>query len=53
VPIEISRQYADAARNAGDIIRSIEPEGVDHFDIINAGTAIWKRTVEELRAILQ
>lgn len=48
VPIQVSQQYAAAARAAGDTIRYFEPDGVDHFDVINAGTEVWKLIVEEL-----
>ena len=52
VPIQISREYAAAARAAGDTIEYIELEGVDHFDLINAGTEVWALTVQELEKLL-
>lgn len=53
VPIEISQQYTEAARLAGDSIRSLELEGVDHFDVIDARTTAWELAVAELLSLLQ
>lgn len=53
VPIEVSRHYAAAARAAGAPLRSYEPEGVDHFDLIHAETAVWALIVEEFASFLQ
>lgn len=52
VPIQVSREYAAAARAAGDAVEYFESEGVDHFDVINAGTEVWALTVQELRRLL-
>ncbi|HET8840523.1 MAG TPA: alpha/beta hydrolase [Ktedonobacteraceae bacterium] len=51
VPFEMSQQYAGAARLAGDAIHYIELDAVDHFDVINAGTEVWKLTVEQLLSL--
>jgi acetyl esterase/lipase len=48
VPIEVSQSYVAAARAAGDRVTYLEPEGVDHWDVINAESAIWARTLQEL-----
>lgn len=53
VPIQISRTYTAAAQAAGDMLRYFEPEGVDHFDVINPATEVWKLTVRELRQLFQ
>ena len=53
VPIEVSQAYGAAARAAGDTIISLEPAGVDHFDIINPATKIWEATVQELEKLLK
>lgn len=53
VPIQVSQQYAAAARAAGDTVRYFEPEGVDHFDVINASTAVWELIVNELNGLLE
>ncbi len=52
VPIQISQTYAAAAQTAGDTLRYFEPEGVDHFDVINPASEVWKLTVKELEALL-
>jgi acetyl esterase/lipase len=48
VPIQISQQYVLAARAAGDTINYFELEGVDHFAVIDAGSASWALTMQEL-----
>lgn len=53
VPLQISQQYAAAARAAGDPITYLEPEGVDHFDVIDAESTIWSSTTRELARLLQ
>jgi dipeptidyl aminopeptidase/acylaminoacyl peptidase len=53
VPIQVSREYANAARAAGDPIEIFEPAGVDHFDVINAGSEVWAWTVQKLQALFQ
>lgn len=53
VPIQVSREYVTAARAAGDPIDFFEPAGVDHFDVINAGTEVWALTVQELQTLFQ
>jgi acetyl esterase/lipase len=53
VPIQVSREYANAARAAGDPIDFFEPAGVDHFDVITAGTEVWALTVQELETLLK
>lgn len=51
VPIQVSREYASAARTAGDTIEYLELPGVDHFDVINAGTEVWALTVQQLQRL--
>ena len=53
VPVQVSQQYAAAARAAGDTISYFEPEGVDHFDVIHADTEIWQLIVNELTNLLR
>lgn len=53
VPIQVSREYANAARAAGDPIEIFEPAGVDHFEVINAGSEVWAWTVQKLQALFQ
>lgn len=52
VPIQVSQHYVAAARLAGDTLSYFEPEGVDHFDVINPGTEIWELTVRALLRLL-
>ncbi|WP_376794223.1 alpha/beta hydrolase family protein [Thermogemmatispora sp.] len=42
VPLEISRDYADRARAAGDQLTLLELAGVDHFALIDPGSAAWR-----------
>ena len=53
VPIEISRDYATAARAAGDPVEYIEMEGVDHFELIDPRSAAWGLTIEALGRMLE
>ncbi len=53
VPIQVSQHYAAAARAAGDAISYFEPEGVDHFDVINAATEVWALVIKELLTLLK
>jgi acetyl esterase/lipase len=52
VPIQVSQHYATAARAAGDTLDFFEPIDIDHFDVINAETEVWKLTVQELETLL-
>lgn len=53
VPIQVSQEYAAAARAAGDPLVFLEPADVDHFEVIQAGTAVWALTVQHLEQLLQ
>ncbi len=48
VPIEVSQAYARAALTANDPVTYIELPGVNHFEVINPGSAAWERIVESL-----
>ncbi|GAC1566834.1 MAG: hypothetical protein NVS3B14_10980 [Ktedonobacteraceae bacterium] len=52
VPIEISRKYAAAAKEAGDPVTYMELEGIDHFDVIDPRSSAWAKTVEALQTLL-
>lgn len=52
VPIQVSQRYAAAARASGDTLAYFEPTGVDHFDVIDAKTEVWKLTIQELQKLL-
>lgn len=51
VPLALSRDYAAAAREAGDDAR-FRPVPGDHFDIIDPTTPAWAAIIDELRALL-
>jgi len=53
VPIQVSQRYAAAAHAAGDTLAYFEPEGVDHFDVIDAKTEVWDLAVRELHTLLR
>jgi acetyl esterase/lipase len=53
VPLQVSQRYASLARAAGDTPGYFEPEGVDHFDVINPQTAVWELIVQQLQALLK
>jgi acetyl esterase/lipase len=53
VPVQISREYASAARAAGDPLVFLEPADVDHFAVIDPATAVWAQTVQYLEELFQ
>lgn len=53
VPIQVSQAYAAAAQAAGDEIRYFEPEGVDHFAVIDEKTGVWQLTINELNQLFE
>lgn len=52
VPLQMSQVYAATAGVAGDKVTLIELQGADHFTLIDANSAAWARTVEELQKLL-
>ncbi len=48
VPFELSRNYVSAARAAGDGAELLDPDGVDHFDIIDPTHSIWRAIDHQL-----
>lgn len=48
VPVQLSRQYAVAARAAGDSCELLELAGVDHFAIIDPRSSAWREIAERL-----
>ena len=46
VPIELSRRYAEAARQRGDSVRLIELPRTSHFELVDPRTSQW-RIVED------
>ena len=49
VPAGQSRDYAEAARAAGDAVDLIELPEADHFDVIEATDPAWSAVVNWLR----
>lgn len=48
VPVQLSRQYAVAARAAGDRCELLELAGVDHLAIIDPRSSAWSEVAERL-----
>jgi acetyl esterase/lipase len=53
VPPSQSRDYAAAARGAGDEVELVEPAGADHFDVVEPAHPAWLEVVERLPALLR
>ncbi len=51
VPIELSRTYQVAATAAGDSVTLVELPGVEHFAVIDPGSAAWAKTLPPLLAL--
>ncbi|MCP3998384.1 MAG: alpha/beta hydrolase [bacterium] len=51
VPVEMSRAYAAAARDAGDDVSYHEVPGADHMSLINPASPTWELVVAELEAL--
>lgn len=49
VPLQVSQEYAKAAKALNDPVTYIELEGVDHFDVIDPNSNAWAITVEALQ----
>jgi len=52
VPHSMSESYTRAAQSAGDPIRLITLQGVEHFALINPNSSAWSATVEALQTLL-
>lgn len=52
VPIEQSRGYGAAARDAGERIEIVELAGVDHFDVIKATKSWWTQVTDWLASVM-
>jgi acetyl esterase/lipase len=52
VPFAISRDYADAARAAGDPVELITLPGAGHFEIVDPRTDEWRTVPRVVRAAL-
>jgi len=51
VPIELSRDYAEAARRCGDQTHLVELPGVEHFAVIDPLSGAWPSVLEALRSV--
>jgi acetyl esterase/lipase len=52
VPPRQSRDYATAARSAGDEVELVEPRGAGHFEVIEPTHAAWLEVVERLPVLV-
>jgi acetyl esterase/lipase len=53
VPVQQSRDYAAAARAAGDRCELLELPGVDHLSLIDPRTSAWATVAERLPALVR
>jgi acetyl esterase/lipase len=53
VPLAQSRDYAVAARAAGDEVELVEPAGADHFDVVEPTHPAWREVVDRLPGLLR
>lgn len=51
VPFEIGRDYASAARAAGDLVEFVEFPGMGHFEHLDPKGVAWKAVVEWLERL--
>jgi dipeptidyl aminopeptidase/acylaminoacyl peptidase len=51
VPIELSRQYTEAARRSGDDTTLVELAGVEHFALIDPLSTAWPAVLDSLRSL--
>lgn len=51
VPIEQTRGYARAAREAGDVCNLVELPGADHFQVIDPRSRAWQTTLAHLATL--
>lgn len=52
VRVEMSRQYAKAAGDAGDVVTYVELPGTDHYELIDPLSAAWPRVLEAVAAAM-
>jgi acetyl esterase/lipase len=52
VPLQISRGYANTAKDVNDPVTCIVLDGVDHFDVIDPHSKAWAITIKELQKLV-
>lgn len=52
VPYEISKSYADAKKKSGENIELVTLPGVDHFQIVDPGSAVWPKVEAIFHSLL-
>ena len=52
VPLIVSQDYAQKARQAGDTVTLLELPGEDHFVVIDPASHAWERTCAEIDRLL-
>jgi len=50
VPLAMNRSFVERARKAGDDMRLVMPEDVDHFDVIDPKSTVWPQVLEAVGA---
>jgi acetyl esterase/lipase len=53
VPAHFGRDYAAAARAAGDKVEAVDLPGADHFALIDPTSAAWRMLVPKILALLR
>ena len=51
VPVGVGREFCAAARRSGDDTRLIELAGIEHFALIEPGSAAWPAVLDALAAL--
>ena len=53
VPIVVSQEYAQRAKEAGDTVTLLELPGTDHFAVIDPRSTAWTATLREIETLLK
>ena len=51
VPVEISREYVQHARAAGEAVEYVELPGAGHFEYLDTSTKVWAQVEAALRSL--
>jgi pimeloyl-ACP methyl ester carboxylesterase len=52
VPLELGRQYEEAATKMGDDVRLVTLEEAAHFEVIAPQSPAWRSVAEAVRTVL-